>query len=131
MSTMQNSVSRVNLVLEIVGKEKKISCQLKKHLSPIAVRNILSRLPLKGNAHMMGKHICYLESKINSGIERGREEFKKGDITFLPANGSICFFLDDFEVGKKMSIIGKIIDGIEILHDVKIGDQLLLTSTPS
>jgi hypothetical protein len=121
-----SSVSQVNLILEVTGKKKKISCHLKKHLAPRTVRMILEHLPLKGNVHSIGNNIKYLETSIDSGIERGRNEFKKGDIAFLPINGSICFFLADFEPGKTMSIIGKIIKGTEILNDVKPGDILSL-----
>ena len=43
----------------------------------------------------MGKSVVYFETRINSGIERKRTDFKKGDIAFLPTEGSICFYLDD------------------------------------
>jgi len=43
----------------------------------------------------MGQSVVYFETKINSGVERKRTDFKKGDIAFLPTEGSICFYLDD------------------------------------
>ena len=79
-------------------------------------------LPLEGNAHLLGKSIAYFETSIDSGIERSRKEFKKGDITFLPSSGSICFFIADAEPGKSMTPIGKITDNIDALNDVKPGD---------
>ena len=42
-------------------------------------------LPLEGNAHMLGQSILYFETAVDSGIERSRSEFKKGDIAFLPS----------------------------------------------
>lgn len=119
------SVSKINLILEIRGKSK-ITCELKRHLSPKTV-GILSRsLPLEGNAHLLGKSIVYFETSIDSGIERARTIFKKGDVAFLPAQGSICFFIGDSEPGKKMTPIGKIISNIEALTEIKSGDVFSL-----
>lgn len=119
------SVSKISLILEIKGKSK-ITCDLKRHLSPKTV-GILSRsLPLDGNAHLLGKSIVYFETPIDSGIERAKSIFKKGDVAFLPAEGSICFFIGDSEPGKKMTPLGKITSNIDALTEVKSGDVLSL-----
>ena len=117
------TVSRVDVILEINGTER-ISCQLKRHLSPTTVGLITRLLPLKGNAHHMGHSVVYFETKINSGIERKKTDFKKGDIAFLPAEGSICFYMDDVFSGKLMSIVGKITGDIEKLKAIKSSDVL-------
>jgi len=100
------TVSKVDATLEINGNAK-ISCQLKRHLSPITVGLITRMLPLKGNAHQMNQSVVYFETKINSGIERKRTDFKKGDIAFLPTEGSICFYMDDVFGGKLMTLLVK------------------------
>ena len=119
------TVSKVDVTLEINGNAK-ISCQLKRHLSPITVGLITRMLPLKGNAHQMGQSVVYFETKINSGVERKRTDFKKGDIAFLPTEGSICFYMDDVFGGKPMAIVGKITGNIEKLRSVKSSDVLSL-----
>jgi len=116
-----SSVSKINLILEIRGKTK-ISCEIKRHLSPRTVGTLIRSLPLEGNAHLLGKSIAYLETQIVSGIERPRKEFKKGEIAFLPASGSICFFFANSEPGKTMTPIGKIISNVDELRDVQSGD---------
>ena len=120
------TVSRVDVILEINGVER-ISCQLKRHLSPMTVGLITRMLPLKGNAYHMGQSIVYFETRINSGIERKRADFKKGDIAFLPTEGSICFYMDDVFSGKLMSIVGKITGNIEKLKAIKSSDVLSLS----
>ncbi len=115
------SVSRKQLILEIRGKAK-ISCDLKRHLSPRTVGTIMRSLPLEGNAHLLGQSILYFETSVDSGIERARSEFKKGDVAFLPSTGSICFFIKDVTSGKTMTPIGKLSDNIDALKDVKSGD---------
>ncbi|MGY5149341.1 MAG: cyclophilin-like fold protein [Candidatus Nitrosopumilus sp. bin_68KS] len=118
-----SSVSRKQLILEIRGKAK-ISCDLKRHLSPRTVGTIMRSLPLEGNAHLLGKSILYFETSVDSGTERSRSEFKKGDVAFLPSSGSICFFLNDVVSGKTMTPIGKLGDDVDILKNVKSGDIL-------
>ncbi len=115
------SVSRKQLILEIQGKAK-IPCDLKRHLSPRTVGTIMRSLPLEGHAHQLGQSILYFETSIDSGIERARTEFKKGDVAFLPSSGSICFFITDVTSGKTMTPIGKLSDNIDALKDVKSGD---------
>ena len=115
------SVSRKQLILEIQGKAK-IPCDLKRHLSPRTVGTIMRSLPLEGHAHQLGQSILYFETSIDSGIERARTEFKKGDVAFLPSSGSICFFITDVTSGKTMTPIGKLSNNIDALKDVKSGD---------
>ena len=116
-----NSVSRKQLILEIRGKAK-ISCDLKSHLSPRTVGSIMRSLPIEGNAHLLGKSILYFETAVDSGIERARTDFKKGDVAFLPSSGSICFFLNNVTSGKTMTPIGKLSNNIDALKNVKPGD---------
>ena len=120
------TISKIDIVLEVNGRER-IKCQLKRHLSPMTVGLITRMLPLEGNVHQMGRSIMYFETGINSGIERKRTDFKKGDIAFLPTEGSICFYMDDISDGKPMTIIGKIIDDIEKLSGIKSSDILSLS----
>ena len=119
------TVSQFDLILKINGS-KDMPCQLKRHLSPGTVGLIMRLLPLNGNAHQMGKSIVYFETNINSGIERKKTDFKRGDIAFLPTEGSICFYINDVNNGKPMTPIGKI-NEIEKLTAVKPSDVLSLS----
>ena len=119
-----SSVSKIKLTLEIHGKAK-LSCELKRHLSPRTVGIISRAMPLEGNAHLMGNNIVYLETSVNSGLDRPRRDFKKGDIAYLPANGSICFFLENSSDVKTMTPIGKILSEVDSLKEIKSGDVLI------
>ena len=119
------SVSKKQLVLEIKDKSK-IPCDLKRHLSPRTVGTIMRSLPLEGHAHLMGKNIAYFETKIDSGTERAKKEFKKGDVAFSSSSGSICFFIADSVPGKTMTPIGKLTENIDALNNLKPGDVFLL-----
>jgi hypothetical protein len=119
------SVSTLQLIVEIKSKSK-LTCELKRHLSPKTVGSILRSLPLEGNVHFLGQSIIYFETAINSGIERQRHEFKKGDIAFSPAGGSICFFVSDTISSKPMTPIGKILSNSDALKDAKPGDVIAI-----
>ena len=119
------TVSRFDVILKI-NNDVNIPCQLKRHLSPITVGLIMRMLPLSGNAHQMGKSIVHFETNLNSGIERKKTDFRRGDIAFLPAEGSVCFYIDDVYDGKPMTSIGRT-NEIEKLNVVKSSDILSLT----
>ena len=85
-------------------------------------------MPLQGNAHCISESSVYMETAIDSGIERKRTDFKMGDIAFFPIEGSIFFYIKDVYGGKPMTPIGKILSDIEKLKQIKPGDLLSLYS---
>ena len=93
------SVSKSQVILEIKGKIK-IKCELKRHLSPSLVGTIIRSLPVTGTIHILGTSGVYVESHIESGGERTRNEFKKGDIAFLSVGHAFCFFHKDTQACK-------------------------------
>ena len=122
-----DSVSIINVFLELSEKVR-ISCQLKRHLSPRTVGLIVRSLPIRDNVHQMSKSVVYIKTNIDSGMERKKTDFKSGDIAYFPVGGSICFFLNDVSDGQAMTPIGKLLSNIENLKDVKTGDILILYS---
>ena len=117
------SVSKSVVTLEISGKFK-IKCELKRHLSPSLVGTINRSLPVSGTIHMLGTSGVYVESHIESGGERTRKEFKKGEIAFLSVGHAFCFFYKDVKVGKDLVPIGKILDDPHELLKAKSGDEV-------
>ena len=122
-----DSVSIINIFLEIKGKTK-ISCQLKRHLSPRTIGLITRSMPIYDNVHRLNKSVVYIKTNIDSGMERKKTDFKKGDIAYFPTGGCICFFLNDVLDGQPMTPIGKLLSSIENLKDIKTGDILTLYS---
>ena len=117
------SVSKSHVILEIIGKFK-IKCELKRHLSPSLVGTINRSLPVTGTIHRIGTSGVYVDSHSESGGERTRKEFKKGDIAFLSVGHAFCFFHKDTKVGKDLIPIGKILDNPEELLNSESGDEV-------
>jgi len=121
------SVSKSQVILEIMGKVK-IKCELKRHLSPSLVGTINRSLPVTGTIHLLGTSGVYVESNIESGGERTRKEFKKGDIAFLSVGRAFCFFHKDTKIGKDLIPIGKITGNVEDLLKSNSGDEVSIYS---
>ncbi len=119
------SVSKIELTLSLKGKGQ-LSVELKRHLAPKTTGVIIRALPLEGNAHMMGTSMAFMDTALNTGGEKIRTQFRKGDVGFMASNGSIWFFLEDSRQTKPMTLIGKISSNLQILSDVKPGDVLSL-----
>ena len=117
------SVSKSYVILEIIGKFK-IKCELKRHLSPSLVGMINRSLPVTGTIHLLGTSGGYVESHIESGGERTRRDFKKGDIAFLSVGHAFCFFYKNTKVGKDLIPIGNILDDVDELLNAESGDEV-------
>ena len=115
------SASKIDLVLSLKGKTQ-CSLELKKHLAPKTVGIIIRSLPLEGNAHTIGNSIAFMDTNLNTGGEKLRIQFKKGEVGFMASNGSICFFLEDVSSTKPMTLMGKITSNLDKLKEVKPGD---------
>ena len=120
---MVDLYQNLHVILEITGKFK-IKCELKRHLSPSLVGTINRSLPVTGTIHMLGTSGVYVESHIESGGERTRKEFKKGDIAFLSVGHAFCFFHKDTKVGKALTPIGKILENYDELIKAESGDEV-------
>lgn len=120
------SVSKINLILSLKGKAR-IDLELKRHLAPKTVGAILRALPLEGNAHVMGTSFAFMDTSLTTGGEKLKTQFKKGDVTFMASNGSICFFLEDTVLTKPMTLIGMINSNVTELNTIKPGDIFLVS----
>jgi len=121
-----SSVSKIHLVLSLKGKAR-ISLELKRHLAPKTVGAILRALPLEGNAHMMSTSFAFVDTSLTAGGEKLKTQFKKGDVTFMASNGSICFFLEDTTSTKPMTLVGRINSDLAELNTIKPGDIFLVS----
>lgn len=115
------TVSYQRIVLKVGGTV--IPLRLKRHLAPRTVRIILQSLPIHGNAHQAGGMV-YINTEIDSGLERGRGAFRAGEISFLPGQQCVCFFVRDGSPGKPMTPIGVMDGDAAVLQTVKPGDVM-------
>ena len=98
--------------------------ELFRNIAPYTVRALMKVGRFEGWA-VFHDHGFMLLTDVRAGLEKAKKEFKKGEIGFLPINGSLWFFTKDVETERPMSPIGHILD-LERLESVRRGDYLTL-----
>lgn len=121
---MAASVSERLLLLELGGTRTR--CALKRHLSPRTVGAVMRSLPVSGRVRSLGGGVLYLKAGIDSGLERPRSSFCRGDVAFLPSAQSICFFTADAPRAQPMTPLGSLGDGAGLLDSARPGDTARL-----
>jgi hypothetical protein len=122
---MAGSVSRTRLVVELKGKGV-CECELARHLAPLTVGTLLRSVPVEGRSHWFEDKFVYFETGLTIGTEKQRSEFKRGDMAFMIANGSICIFLKDAMASTSMNPIGRVVSNLELIGTTAAGDVLQL-----
>ena len=118
------SVSRFRLEIEVVGKGS-ASCELVRHLSPLTCMAIMKSLPLQDRVHRFADKFIYIETGQIIGAEKQRSQFRRGEMAYLPSNGSICVFVKDGAV-QAMNPIGVVASGLEVIESSQPGDVMVV-----
>jgi hypothetical protein len=113
---------------KILIKTRKDEIKAELYESRIA-RLIWENLPLEGRANIWGEEV-YFEISVQAELEEGREIVSKGDIGYWPPGSSICIFFGPTPISQReeirpaspVSIIGKVVDGLEALREVEEGE---------
>jgi hypothetical protein len=124
MLVQAGSVSRTKLLLELKGKGT-CECELARHLAPLTVGSLLRGIPVEGRVHRLEDKFVYFETGLTIGTEKQRTSFKRGELAFMIANGSICIFLKDAST-PGLNPIGKVTSNLEFIESSVPGDVLLL-----
>jgi hypothetical protein len=128
MPSMINTVSRIPLILEISNKGV-VECEIIRHLSPITTKLILNGLPLKDRIHKLQEALVYMETRLIIGAEKQRSRFRRGEMAYMTANGSVCIFVKDCPAISTMNPIGIVTSNLQILESAQTGDVMMLRRT--
>jgi uncharacterized protein len=93
-----------------------------RHLAPLTVSAFLEALPINARVTAFpGAMVCLLTS-IKTGVEKQRFDFAKGEVAFLAANGSICFFTANVKSQRPLNPLGRVDKNAELLEQLSAGD---------
>lgn len=123
---LEISASKIGVKITVHGKGD-AGAEIFRHLSPITIGVLMRNLPLHGRVNKMGESVVCIITQISTGAEKSRTRFTRGDIAFLPLNGSICIFLKESISTRPMNPIGRISSSIDILDKTGNGDTATLT----
>jgi uncharacterized protein len=115
------SVSKVECKASIRGKGE-LMVDLYKHLAPVTVSSILRALPMNARVTIYPKAMVCILTGLKTGVEKQRLEYSKGEVAFLPANGSLCFFMSAVKSQSPLNPVGKISSNAELLEKLSAGD---------
>jgi len=119
------SVSKVECKVSVRGKGE-ISIELYKHLAPVTVSSILRALPLNARVTVYPKAMVCILTGLKTGVEKQRLEYTRGEIAFLAATGSLCFFMSAAKSQSPLNPVGKIASNQELLEKLSAGDVMEL-----
>ncbi len=122
-----NSVSRIHLIFEAVGRGK-IVLELVRHLSPITFSKIIKSIPISGRLHFLERNIGYVETGLTLGAEKQKSVFKRGELGFMISNGSICVVLQSIK-GINMNHIGHCVEDPLLLDSIDSGEIIFIKPT--
>jgi hypothetical protein len=121
------SVSELILTASVYGRGQ-IRAKVFKHLSPVTLGKIQRSVPFGGNANFFERNFVYILTPVVGGEEKSRKEFSKGSLAFMPAGCMLCFFIEDTRSYKPMNPLGEIVEGLDILSNLKRGDSIRVES---
>ena len=127
--SVAGSVSRSKVVIEVAGKGS-AEAELVRHLAPLTCSAILKGLPLQDRVHRYADKFVYIETGLVIGAEKQKTQFRKGDVTFMISNGSICVFLQDAAI-QPMNLLGRIPGSINAIASSQPGDIMIVRKSSS
>jgi len=119
------SVSKVECKASVRGKGE-FTIELYKHLAPITVSAILRALPMSARVTIYPKAMVCILTGLKTGVEKPKLDYVKGEIAFLPANGSLCFFMSPAKSQSPLNPVGSISANAELLQTLTPGDVIEL-----
>jgi len=141
---LQISATRRSIKIEVAGKGL-CEGEFHRHKAPLTVGLLLRSLPLSGRAVRYKDEFVYFTTNLVAGLEKPSQTFKKGDIAFLPLNGSICIFLKDCQLNlngsiciflkdcqlnQRMTPLGQVTSGLEVIGSAAAGDVITILPAP-
>ncbi len=127
---MSTTVSELVMKGRVVGRGELVG-KLFKHLSPSTMAKIQRSVPMAGRINHYEQNFAYILTNVVAGEEKSRQDFKRGDVTFMPSGSMICIFLQDTRSYKPMNYLGTLTSGIEVLENARRGDTLEIQSIES
>jgi uncharacterized protein len=119
------SVSKVECKASVRGKGE-FTVDLYKHLAPVTVSAILRSLPLSARVTIYPRAMVCVLTGLKTGVEKPKLEYAKGEVAFLPANGSLCFFMGPAKSQSPLNPVGSIQSNVELLERLSPGDVIEL-----
>ncbi|MDD1751539.1 MAG: hypothetical protein LUQ38_00410 [Methanotrichaceae archaeon] len=109
--------------IEIEGKSFAVA-ELDQRNPNIANR-FYQMLPFEAAANLWGEEI-YFEIPLKNEDENTSPGSVKGDVSYWSPGNAFCIFFGQTQPYSPVNHLGKILEGLEIFSNVKVGDRIIL-----
>lgn len=93
--------------------------------APRTVEKLLMKLPLTARVMIWppdNPGEIYFNVGIGMGKEKATKDIEPGDIAYWPMGDALCVFYEKIEPYSDVNIVGKIIDDLDVLREIKRGE---------
>lgn len=104
-----------------------MTLDLYKHLAPVTVSALLRALPINARVTIYPNAMVCLLTGLRTGVEKQKLDYAKGEVAFLAANGSLCFFMSPVKSQTPLNPVGTITANAELLQKLRPGDVIEVT----
>jgi len=113
---------RVTVALEGLGT---CTAELVRVLAPRTVEALIRSMPLNSRA-FPGRGYVYFQVPLEMGAERPRREVEEGAVAYWPQARAVCVFLEKLRFSYDLSLLGRVVEGLEVMGRVRAGTPLTL-----
>ncbi|MCX8204837.1 MAG: cyclophilin-like fold protein [Candidatus Nezhaarchaeota archaeon] len=111
---------RVRIALEGLGG---CLAELQRILAPRTIEALVRALPIASRA-FPGRSYVYFQVPLEMGVEKPRSEVEEGALAYWPQARAVCVFLKRAKFDYDVSLLGKVVEGLSILSEIKAGTPL-------
>jgi hypothetical protein len=116
--------------IEIHTDRISVKAQLNESSTAQEIWNVL---PVQGVANTWGDEI-YFSIPVQRELEEGREIVREGDLGYWPPGRAFCVFFGQTPISRSgevrpaspVSVIGNVLDDIQILKEISSGDEIVV-----
>jgi hypothetical protein len=97
---------------------------LYKHLAPVTVSALLRSLPMSARVTIYPRAMVCILTGLKTGVEKQRLDYAKGEVAFLAASGSLCFFTGAAKSQSPLNPVGSVSANAALLEKLTPGDVM-------
>jgi len=122
-----DELNSIKIKISITETEDFMEGELERTKNARTVEAIRDVLPINGKANNYKNDQIYISNfRLKLGREKATKTAVKGDISYWPMSGAICFFRADIEPYSEVNHLGKITSNIQLLEKVQSGTRLTI-----
>ncbi|MCS7385575.1 MAG: cyclophilin-like fold protein [archaeon GB-1867-005] len=112
------------LDIELPGNQS-AKIKLIRILAPITIQQIVKRLPISTRIVKFGKQLL-INLPLKVKIDKTSKNVKAGDVAYWPISQALCIYLEETKIPSPVIIVGKVVEGMEILKQIPSGAGVTL-----